>query len=160
MNNDRRQRVQHVLYEGEVQVWTEEPDDGGPHQIILRDTGPDHGNDLGEWLAWLFGPGRAEGKQRCRMAKRLRILVDDLEPQDGAGERRIVEGDPLNMEQVALIKGTSESYRQASSEVLAATTRQWQQLYRQSIAKLRAVFMTAAAYELLVAQAKRKKDRS
>jgi hypothetical protein len=154
MSNDD-QKVHHLLYEGEVEVWVEDPDDpddAGVTHLILRDGPNDLGNDLGDYLRWLFGPGRALPGSRCRLAKQLRIVIDDLEP-DEQPERRTAEGDKPNLELAQLIKGTADVYRRATPKALAETRDQYQAVYRQAISRLRTAFLTAATFELLAAQA-------
>jgi hypothetical protein len=152
MGDDRRQRVAHLLYEGEVEVWAEDPEDGVT-QLILRDGPADLGDDLGGFLAWLLGPGRANGTGRCRFAKRLRILVDDLEADEQVPERRSVEGDPSNTELANLIRTTRGI--EHPPQLLASMRDQWQARYRRAVAETRTAYLMAATYELLAAQAER-----
>jgi hypothetical protein len=149
-----QQRVAHFLYEGEVEVWTEDPEDGQAY-LILRDGPHDLGTDLGDYLGWLLGPGRANGTGRCKLAKRLRLIVDDLDADGQLPERREAEGDPPNLELLEVIRSTSQAHRHASAEGLATMRAQWQELYRELIAKARTAYFHAAAYELLAAQAER-----
>ena len=158
MRKDGDQKVQHILYEGRVEVWVEsgvDPDDAAVTNIILRDGPHDLGTDLGDWLRWMLGRGGANEHGRCRMAKQLRIVIDDLEPDPAMPERRDVEGDPPNGELANLIKSTAGVHKQATLSALTAMRDQWQQHYRRAIGSLRASFMSAAVYELLVAQAER-----
>jgi hypothetical protein len=150
-----QQRVAHFLYEGEVEVWTADDPEDGQAYIILRDGPHDLGDDLGDYLAWLLGPGRADGTGRCKLAKRLRLIVDDLDADGQAPERRAAEGDPPNLEMLEVIRSASEVHRHASAEVLAGMRDQWRDLYRDAIGKARAAYFQAAAYELLTAQADR-----
>ena len=150
-----RQRVSHLLYEGEVEAWAEDPEDGVT-QIIMRDGPHDLGDDLGDWLAWLFGPGRADGTGRCRFAKRLRIVVDDLEADEQVPERREVEGDPPNLELANLIR-TTRGIEHPPGQ-LAAMRDQWRAQYRRAVAETRTAYLMAATYELLAAQAAREAE--
>jgi hypothetical protein len=163
VSDDGKQKVQHVLYEGDVEVWVEgdifagdeeDPDDAAVTYLILRDGPHDLGTDLGNYLRWLLGPGHAPAKSRLRMAKRLRILVDDLEPDDGP-ERREVDGNPPNLELADIIKRTAAIHLNTPASALAITRDTYQDHYRRTVQALRYSFMTAAAYELLAARAER-----
>jgi hypothetical protein len=150
-----QQRVAHFLYEGEVEVWTAEDPEDGQAYVILRDGPHDLGTDLGDYLAWLLGPGRANGTGRCKLAKRLRLIVDDLDTDGQVPERRAAEGDPPNLELLEVIRSTTEAHPHATPEVLARMRDQWRDLYRDAVGKARSAYFQAAAYELLVAQAER-----
>lgn len=152
------QKVQHFLYEGEVHIWEEDLENDAQLYIHLVDGPHDHGDDLGEHLLWLLGPGRASDPAtgQVRLAKRLRILVEDLEPDPGVPERREVDGDPLNLELADLIKATASSRRWSGPTVLARMRDQWQAQYQRAVSTARETFLVAAAYELIAAQAERR----
>lgn len=159
-DNDGRQKVRHFLYEGEVHVWEEDLENDAQLYIHLVDGPHDHGDDLGSHLLWLLGPGRASNPAtgQVRLAKRLRILVEDLEPDPAVAERREVDGDPLNLELASLIKASSDGHRRGRPEILARMRDQWQAQYGRAMDMLRSTFLTAAAYELFAAQAERRAE--
>lgn len=155
--SDNRQKVRHFLYEGEVHLWEEDLENDAQLYIHLVDGPHDHGNDLGSHLLWLLGPGRASDPAtgQVRQAKRLRILVEDLEPDPEVAERREVDGDPLNLDLADLIKSTASNHKWANPVVMARMRDQWQAQYRRAMDVLRATFLSTAAYELIAALAER-----
>jgi len=149
-----QQKVQHYLYEGEVHVYTEVEDGAGAF-VHLADGPNEHGDDFGEHLAWLLGPGRADRNAGSTLTtKQLRIVITDLEPDD-VEEHRDVDGDPLNLALATVIKQRAAAYKGATVEELENQRDRWRRLYLDSMEGLRQVYLVAAAYELLSSQAAR-----